>query len=79
MAWNPSPEVAAARDAAKKLDGAPVCIVVWLTNDAQVGMASYGKSSELCKIAGELGDALFNAALKWGADPLPRQLGGSDG
>jgi hypothetical protein len=25
MSWNPSPEVAVARDAAKKLDDAPIC------------------------------------------------------
>jgi len=68
MAWNPSPEVAVARDAAKRLDS-PICIVLWL--DAQgngVGMASYGKTMVLCKVAGEIGTAAHKAALAWGED-----------
>lgn len=64
MAWNPSPEVAIARDAAKGLDDAPICIVFWLTHKNQLGMASYGKTKALCAQAKILGDAAFDALMK---------------
>ncbi len=38
MAWNPSPEVAVARDAAKALNNAPMCVVLWITDDNKLGM-----------------------------------------
>lgn len=67
MAWNPSKEVAAARDAAKALGDAPICVVIWLHPDGEkVGMASYGRTKELCKHAGKLGDHLLDAAMHWG-------------
>lgn len=66
MAWNPSPEVAVARDAAKKLGDVPVCIVLYVTNDDKLGMASFGKDRQLCNFAGKLGDAAFDAVMaKW--------------
>lgn len=69
MAWNPEPEVAVARDAAKALGDAPICVVIWLTPDGQrVGMASYGKTRALCADAGRLGSHIHKAALKWGED-----------
>ena len=65
MAWNPSPEVAVSRDAAKALDDAPVCIVLYVTKDCkQLRMASYGKTRELCQKAKEMGDVAFEAILK---------------
>jgi len=66
MAWNPSPEVAAARDAAKALNNAPIVVLLYLTNDQRLGMASYGRTRELCKFAGELGDHCFEAMKKFG-------------
>lgn len=69
MAWNPEPEVAVARDAAKALGDVPICVVIWLTNDGQrVGVASYGRSRALCDDAGRLGKHIHKAALKWGED-----------
>lgn len=69
MAWNPEPEVAAARDAAKALGDAPICVVIWLTNDgAKVGMASYGKTRSLCSDAARLGKHIHKAALNWGEE-----------
>lgn len=63
MAWNPSPEVAVARDAAKKLS-ASRCVVVWIDDDTgKLGMASYGTTKALCAEAGRLGDCLFDAAM----------------
>ena len=59
MAWNPSKEVAVARDAAKALDDAPMCIVFWVNKDAQLGMATYGKTRELCKQAKIIGDDIM--------------------
>lgn len=70
MAFNPSPEVAVARDAAKKL-GAQQCIVIYILPEGQLGMASYGKTKQLCELAGELGDKLFDLAIKemWSVQP----------
>ena len=48
MAFNPSPEVAAARDAAKSL-GADCAIVYFVRPNGQCGYASYGKTQGLCK------------------------------
>ena len=61
MAWNPSPEVAVARDAAKLLNAAPICIVFWVTGDAKVGMATYGKTKALCAEALALGTRAWKA------------------
>jgi len=66
MAWNPSPQVAAVRDAAKKLES-PFAVVVYLTKDNRVAMASYGANQNLCTMAGKFGEHLLLAALKWGA------------
>jgi len=64
MAWNPAPEVKVARDVAKKLGDVPMCIVFWVTDDNQLGMASYGKTKELCSEAGKLGDVLYERCLE---------------
>jgi hypothetical protein len=43
------------------------CIVVYISADGKhVGMASYGKTKEICKAAGKLGDHLFNETMKRG-------------
>ena len=68
MAWNPSKEVAVARDAAGELD-APICIVLWFTKDGEkIGMSSYGKNQKLCNVAKKLGEWCYAAAMKWGND-----------
>lgn len=64
MAWDPSPEVAVARDAAKSLGNVPMCIVVYVTDERQVGMASYGRTPALCKRTGKIGDKLFDEAMR---------------
>lgn len=67
MAWNPSPEVAVARDAANKLTpliGAKLnrTIIVFTTDDGRLGYVSYGANKRLCAEAKELGDRLYDAA-----------------
>ena len=65
MAWNPSPEVAVARDAARKLR-ADQCIIIFLRNrEGQMGYASYGETKALCAEANRLANELYNAASKW--------------
>lgn len=59
MAWNPTMEVALARDAAKKLGDAPRCIILWTSPSGMVGMASYGKTRALCADTGKMGDKLW--------------------
>ena len=47
MAWNPSPQVAAARDYARKFGGKQV-IILTVYRTGQVGYASYGETKALC-------------------------------
>jgi len=69
MAWNPEPEVAVARDAAKKLNDAAMCVVIFVDKRGEnIGMASYGKNKELCKSAGSLGKHLLAACHTWEGD-----------
>lgn len=63
MAWNPGPEVAVARDAAKKLNAEVGCVIIWL-NKGTIGMASYGHTKALCDEIGKLGDHLYDAAIE---------------
>lgn len=63
MAWNPAPEVAACRDFGKKF-GANRVIIVYTLPDGRIGMASYGKTKELCAQTAPLGDAAFFAVRK---------------
>mgnify|MGYP001559828739 FL=1 len=70
MAFNPSPDVAVARDAAKKL-GATKCVVLYVLPDGHLGMASYGETKSLCKEAGKLGDKVFDMAMRDAWEVLP--------
>ncbi len=63
MAWNPAPEVAVARDAATRL-GAKQVVIVYITDDHQCGMASYGRTRELCREAGVMGDAVYDFVMQ---------------
>jgi len=65
MAWNPSPEVAVARDAAKKLN-AEMCVVLYVDlRKGQMGYASYGKTRALCDETKKLADHCYAAAKGW--------------
>ena len=65
MAWNPSPAVAVARDAARRLKAHQVVIVYLNLVDEKIGMASYGENRVLCAEAGKLGDELYEAARRF--------------
>ena len=63
MAWNPSPEVAIARDAAKRLKACS-CIVIWLDESGEhLGYASYGQTQKLCNEARVRADTLYDKAM----------------
>lgn len=69
MAWNPSPEVKASRDAAAaigKAVGAEVdrCVVLFTTVDGRIGYASYGPNKERCGAARRLAEAAYKAACE---------------
>ncbi|TSA08023.1 MAG: hypothetical protein D4R73_09205 [Deltaproteobacteria bacterium] len=59
MAFNPSPQVAAARDYAEKFKYDQV-IIIGIIGDA-VGYASYGKTEALCTKAKRIADQIFKA------------------
>lgn len=67
MAWNPSPEVKVARDAAQRLGTlaggrAAMCVVLYTLDDGRCGYVSYGRTSALCGMARRLADDLFEHA-----------------
>ena len=64
MPWNPSPEVAVARDFGNKF-GADRVVVVYTTPEGKMGYASYGKTTALCAETKKLADAIFARAQKW--------------
>ena len=64
MTYNPSPEVAVARDAAKRLK-ASMCVVLWIDETGEhLGCASYGKTARICEHAKRIGDAAYEAAMQ---------------
>jgi hypothetical protein len=65
MAWNPSPQVAVARDAAQRLGNAKQCIVIYLTDAGQIGYASYGRTKQLCDEAKGIADAALEGATDY--------------
>ena len=64
MPWNPSPQVAIARDAAEKL-GADRVVIVFTKPDGTFGYASFGRTRDLCANAKRLGDTLYDAAERF--------------
>jgi hypothetical protein len=69
MAWNPSPEVQVARDAAAKLG--PLArstvnqvVIIYTTDDGRLGSITYGKTRELCAQAKLLGDKLYERTME---------------
>ena len=63
MPWNPSPEVAVAREAARQLKAKAVVIIYVSDNGLQLGMASFSKDKKTCSAAANLGDALYADAI----------------
>jgi len=64
MTWNPSPQVAVAREAAKKLGAEVGCIIVFVNRET-LGMASYGHTRVQCGEMGKLGDRLYDEAMDY--------------
>jgi hypothetical protein len=60
MAWNPSPEVAAARDIGKRFNK-DIVIVLHIDGEGRVGYYSYGKTVQLCKVAKVFADEALEA------------------
>jgi predicted secreted protein len=63
MAWNPSPEVAVARDAAVKLKADRV-VIVYTTAAGNIGYASYGETKALCAEAKVIADKVYKTAYR---------------
>lgn len=62
MAWNPSPEVAAARDFGQKF-GADEVVILFVRPGGQFCYASYGKPRDLCNAARKWADVAFDAVF----------------
>ncbi len=61
MAWNPSPEVAAARDFGTKFNADQVIIVYLKHSTNQMGSVTYGRTKALCDETKPLGDLAYQA------------------
>jgi len=65
MAWNPSPEVQVARDAAAKLGDADQVIIITINYAKnQLGAVTYGKTKQLCSGAKLLGLRAYEAVYE---------------
>lgn len=62
MAFNPTPQVAAARDFGNKFKARTV-IILYVTEDDQLGYASYGRTPRLCSGAKAIADKCYDAAM----------------
>ena len=71
MAWNPSPEVAAARDYAKKFGQDRVIIITVDHQTGTMGYVTYGKTRALCDDTQRLGEAAYQAVF----DELAKDCG----
>ncbi len=54
MAWNPSPEVARARDIGRDWNKSTV-IIIAIDDEGQAQIVTYGKTRKLCDVAATLG------------------------
>ena len=68
MAWNPSPEVRVARDAATQMqlvlrEHVDRMIVIYTTTEGHWGYASYGDTPTNCRAAKVLADVAAQAVL----------------
>jgi hypothetical protein len=64
MAWNPSPQVKAARDYGQKFGFEQVIIIGITAEQMSMGYASWGKTKVLCDNAKELADSAYDAIVK---------------
>lgn len=68
MAWNPSPEMAMAREFAAK-HGREIVIVVSIDEAGMVRTQSYGKTKAICEGAAKrIGDAVHACVLESGGE-----------
>lgn len=65
MAWNPSPQVAAARDIGRRFKRPQVIIIMLDQEIGEIELATYGETRELCREAGKLGDVAYDAVRSW--------------
>ena len=63
MAWNPSPQVASARDFAKKFDK-KIVVIMHVDDKGRLGYASYGETKLLCDAAKILADKAFDSIVE---------------
>lgn len=70
MAWNPAPEVAAARDFGARF-GAERVVILYALPDGRIGYASYGKTRKLCDATKDVAEA----SLKAFGEAIVRQQG----
>lgn len=70
MAWNPSPEVAVARDAAKRLGVEGVVIFVLDRPTQKCGYISYGKDRKTCDMMKHIADETHPVWMESVADAL---------
>lgn len=61
MAWNPSPKVAAARDAANKFKYPKAILILVNEKTGAIEAASYGQTKKMCDECGKLADHLLEA------------------
>ena len=59
MAWNPTPEVAMARDYAKKFKQTKVIILSVDEDKQKYGVTSYGETKQKCSEAKIIADAIW--------------------
>lgn len=64
MAWNPTPEVAVAREAAKALEAVQVVIVA-IRADGTYLTTSFGQTKALCDDAKALNNVLHKATYRY--------------
>lgn len=64
MAWNPSPEVAAARDFGEKFGDTQVIILRINRVKGTIGYTSWGKTRQLCDDAKRLADVAYGAVYE---------------
>ena len=69
MAWNPSPEVQVARDAAARLGNLAKAsvvqvVIIYVTDDDRLGSVTYGQNRQLCDQAKQLGDKLYQRTIE---------------
>jgi len=64
MAWNPSPKVAAARDAGDRFGKDQVILLMIDRKQGTLEYAAYGKTKDLCKDAERLADIAYEAIMR---------------